>query len=269
MNTGYLQLGLADTPVKSFATGKLDYDRVVFLVNVSCRRLFACNVHRCSKPCHSQDAEPTSCPSSPSLVTHCPCGKRPLDSVAAPFFPPGTKLSRTACTDPIPTCESTCMKPHDGCTHSCNTKCHIGPCPPCSFVLVRPCRCGGTTREVRCFEDQAQTIAGAHGTPGNEILCDKPCGALRNCGSHQCGRVCCPLASLAGIKGKGRKKAVTIAEVVDQSGWHECDRVCGKVLRCGNHTCEERDHPGLCPPCLRSSFEEVGHLFCSSFTVSS
>jgi transcriptional repressor NF-X1 len=33
--------------------------------------------------------------------------------------------------------------------------------------------------------------------------------------------------------------------------------VCGKPLSCGNHRCEERDHRGPCPPCFRSSFEEV------------
>ena len=218
-------------------------------------RPFDCGIHHCEQRCHPPSPSPATCPRSPSLVTHCPCGKHILDSASAVYFPPNTSLVRQACTDPIPTCESTCMKTLLGCSHSCAAKCHTGPCPPCMISLVRPCRCGLTTRDVRCYQDQAR----AHGEMG-EILCDKPCPALRACGRHQCNRVCCPLASLAHIgKGKGKKRAA-VAEIeglADESGWHECDLVCGKLLTCGNHQCEEKDHRGLCPPCLRSSFEEM------------
>jgi transcriptional repressor NF-X1 len=121
---------------------------------------------------------------------------------------------------------------------------------------VRPCRCGSVTRTVRC----AAFTGGAAGDGG--ILCDKPCPALRACGRHRCNRVCCPLAALAGpAKGKGKKRAPAGApqqEADDDTGLHACDLVCGKTLGCGNHTCEERDHRGACPPCLRSSFDEVG-----------
>ena len=47
----------------------------------------------------------------------------------------------------------------------------------------------------------------------------------------------------------------------EPEGLHECDLICEKMLSCGNRRCEERDHRGGCPPCLRSSFEEVrGHV---------
>lgn len=142
------------------------------------------------------------------------------------------------------------MKPLSGCSHVCSSKCHTGPCPPCSIMLVRPCRCGATTKDVRCSDLQA----GLH----DEILCDRTCGALRACGRHQCNRICCPLASFGGglTKGKGKKRAI-VDEPMDVGGLHECDLVCGKMLACGNHRCEERDHKGVCPPCLRSTFEEV------------
>ena len=152
------------------------------------------------------------------------------------------------------------MKPLEGCEHVCSAKCHTGPCPPCSIMLVRPCRCGSTTREIRCSEDQARARARARGEtgPDTEILCERPCGALRACGRHQCTRICCPLASLASLaKGKGKKRAGADVALMDEEGWHVCDLVCGKPLSCGNHFCEERDHRGACPPCLRSSFEEV------------
>lgn len=216
-------------------------------------RLFDCGGHRCGKRCHPPSLKAASCPQSPSLITHCPCGKHALSLTESASFPSNTMFSRKSCQDPIPTCTSLCMKSLEGCSHVCSSRCHTGPCPPCSIMLVRPCRCGATTRDVRCSEEQVHE--------GSEILCDRPCGALRACGRHQCNRVCCPLASLAAAtKSKGKKKAGTVLEITalyDNAGWHECDLVCGKALACGNHRCEERDHRGVCPPCLRSSFEEV------------
>lgn len=94
----------------------------------------------------------------------------------------------------------------------------------------------------------------------NEILCDRPCAALRACGRHQCRRVCCPLAALANSGKKGRRRVAEDGLVVvgeEFGGLHECDLVCGKMLSCGNHKCEERDHKGPCRPCMRTSFEEV------------
>ncbi|KZT10350.1 uncharacterized protein LAESUDRAFT_644605 [Laetiporus sulphureus 93-53] len=220
-----------------------------------CGRPFDCGIHTCSKPCHPPSLTPEPCPRSPSLVTHCPCGKHVLKPSSSPFFPPGTLLMRTSCTDPIPTCESNCMKPLEGCSHACSARCHTGPCPPCRIMVVRPCRCGATTRDVPCFEDQAR----GRDDPGvEEIFCDRPCTALRACGKHRCNRLCCPLASLASAaKGKGKKKAEMESAIVDEAGWHECDLVCGKLLSCGNHHCEQRDHRGACPLCLRSSFDEM------------
>ena len=219
-----------------------------------CDRLFACGIHRCKKSCHPPSPTPVTCPNSPSVVTHCPCGKHTLDPSSAPHFPFGTKLPRIACTDPIPTCESICMKPLEGCDHACAVKCHTGPCPPCRIMLVRPCRCGATTRDIPCFEARS-TEEG-----GQEILCNRPCGALRACRRHQCTRLCCPLASVANAtkgKGKGKRYDVADGRIFDEAGWHECDLPCGKLLACGNHYCELRDHRGACPSCLRSSFEEL------------
>lgn len=208
-----------------------------------------CGIHNCTKPCHPPSAKPATCPRSPSVIDSCPCGKHQLVPTEAPFFPPSAKLIRTKCSDPIPLCTSICMKPLDSCSHVCSVPCHTGPCPSCIIKVVRPCRCGATNRDIQCYLHQAGTVG--------EILCDRTCPALRACGRHQCNRLCCPLASLASVtKGKGRRRANEGA-IADEEGWHVCDLVCGKPLTCGNHQCEERDHKGPCPPCLRSSFEEA------------
>jgi transcriptional repressor NF-X1 len=184
-------------------------------------------------------------------MTHCPCGKHALSSADISFFPSGTVLPRKTCSDPIPLCDSTCLKLLSDCGHVCSSKCHTGPCPPCSIMLVRPCRCGSTTKDVKC----STVNHGGH----EEHLCDRLCTALRACGRHQCGRACCPLASLASAaKRKGKKRGAVTEQVgINEMGLHECDLICDKMLGCGNHRCEERDHKGSCPPCLQSGFEEV------------
>ena len=110
---------------------------------------------------------------------------------------------------------------------------------------------------MACYEVHQNSSAGIE---EKEILCDKPCQAIRACGRHQCNRLCCPLASLAIKSGKkGKRRAIEDSQGIgeEQGGLHECDLVCGKMLSCGNHRCEEKDHKGACRPCLRSSFEEL------------
>lgn len=207
--------------------------------------MYDCSQHKCDRPCHPLTDEPSPCPMDPSRITSCPCGKVPVlsskDDVppSGPHFPP-----RLSCSAPVPTCTSPCSKELQ-CGHTCRSKCHKGPCPPCGITITQPCRCGLSAQSVIC----------AYQEVGADILCDRTCTALRACGRHQCNRVCCPMASLAMTKGKGKKRA--IADDPDIAGMHQCDLVCARTLSCRNHTCEERDHRGPCAPCLRSTFEEV------------
>ena len=162
-------------------------------------------------------------------------------------------------SSPIPTCDSVCSKPNPTCSHPCTAKCHVGPCPPCFVNILRPCRCGSTTKRLACYKAYKPSNSNISGTEEDEILCDKPCPALRACGRHQCRRICCPLASLANTGKKGRRRVAEDGAMgeFEHGGLHECDLVCGKMLPCGSHKCEERDHKGTCRPCMRSSFEEV------------
>ncbi|KAJ4489946.1 hypothetical protein J3R30DRAFT_3278404 [Lentinula aciculospora] len=218
-----------------------------------CGKPFDCGDHACMKSCHppSSDSQLGHCPMSPDRIFTCPCGKQPIATSSHSRV--GEFPARTHCTDPIPTCASTCLKPHSDCEHLCQAKCHISVvCPPCFVKVVRPCRCGSTIRTLQCGD--SRTLDKESGLfLEREILCDRPCMAMRACGKHQCNRICCPLASLA----KGKMKAVVSHPDADPIGFHQCDLVCGKMLNCGNHQCEERDHRGPCRPCLRSSFEEI------------
>ncbi|KIK58128.1 hypothetical protein GYMLUDRAFT_121780, partial [Collybiopsis luxurians FD-317 M1] len=232
-----------------------------------CGKSFDCGNHNCTKPCHppALDSRPGHCPESPDRITTCPCGKQSITSSSS-TPKPGEFPARARCTDPIPTCASTCLKSHSDCEHLCQSKCHTSlKCPPCSVSIVRPCRCGSTTRTLRCGDLRTNTIDPETGMVvlrEQEIFCSRPCPAMRSCRSHQCNRICCPLASLAGasLKSKGKKLIATTTATqfdADPEGLHVCDLVCGKMLSCGEHQCEERDHRGPCKPCLRSEFEEL------------
>ncbi|KAH7097552.1 hypothetical protein BKA62DRAFT_643194 [Auriculariales sp. MPI-PUGE-AT-0066] len=212
-----------------------------------CERPFLCGIHKCMKKCHPPSPLPLPCPKDPSLVTHCPCGKTKLGAM------------REKCTDPIPTCESTCAKDLTSCKHACASRCHLGDCPPCGIPVAIPCRCGETTRYIPCFEHQRNV------NQGTEVLCDKVCKNLRLCGRHECTRPCCPAHNLRPKAGKGKKKAQNLSSATAyddplesmETAWHTCEFLCGKPLTCGLHSCDESDHRGPCPPCLRSSFEEL------------
>lgn len=177
--------------------------------------------------CHPLSSTLSQCPFHPSAVTRCPCGKHLLQELF--------REQRTKCTDPVPTCASSCGKQLEGCSHRCLAQCHVGVCPPCTTPVAVSCRCASTSRYLPCQERQRDIVQ------GREVVeCDKVCGVLRLCGRHQCSRLCCPLAGV--MRGKGGKgKKVTQQALLDmefedvEKLWHQCDLVCGKMLGCGSH----------------------------------
>ncbi|KAF9487195.1 hypothetical protein BDN71DRAFT_1458737 [Pleurotus eryngii] len=230
----------------------------------TCAKVYLCGVHSCERACHPEHLDSSGreiCPYDPSVLRHCPCGKVELTSLSLPLLSPAFQsscLPRTSCSDPVPTCTSQCLK-NLPCSHQCQVPCHLRDCPPCQELVERSCRCGGTRKHIPCsqlYDPQTGVEL--------EVLCDKPCGAFRACGKHECKRICCPLAGFAMGQGKtkGRRRGVvnqgdTELDLAAIGGLHECDLICGKPLPCGNHKCEVRDHRGACPPCLRSSFNEI------------
>ena len=136
------------------------------------------------------------------------------------------------------------------CGHTCADKCHEGECKPCRVPITLPCRCGETKQTRSCSDHET----GADGD--KEILCKTVCKALRNCGKHQCNKLCCPLYFQAKSKSKKRLTPAEL-ELQDPAGFHACDVPCGKLLSCKQHTCERGCHRGACGRCLQSSFEEM------------
>ncbi|ODO11918.1 hypothetical protein I350_00702 [Cryptococcus amylolentus CBS 6273] len=206
----------------------------------SCERYYDCGKHKCQKTCHPHPVAALVCPHSPEIITHCPCGATPLSSL--PGFP------RPDCLAPVPTCKKRCPQSRP-CGHPCPKNCHTGECPPCHEEVMRTCRCGQSQLVVPCDILRERM---ANGT--GEVTCERVCKALRNCGRHECGRLCCPLWEQ--VKSQ-KKKRNDDNDIYTNDDLHQCHLTCGKMLSCGRHTCPKPDHKGPCGRCLQASYDEL------------
>ncbi|XP_067621719.1 protein shuttle craft-like isoform X2 [Eurosta solidaginis] len=186
--------------------------------------------YSCGKPCGKDltcgnhkcrdcchPGECRTCKLSPEEVTSCPCGKMPI--VAG---------QRKSCLDPIPVCEGVCGKTlrcgKPAHPHHCTSKCHLGNCPPCNKQTAVKCRCGHMDQLIKCRQLS---------TRADDARCKKRCVKKRSCGKHKCNQECC----------------------IDID--HICPLPCNYTLSCGKHKCDQPCHRGNCPPCYRSSFDEL------------
>ncbi|XP_076840931.1 LOW QUALITY PROTEIN: transcriptional repressor NF-X1 [Brachyhypopomus gauderio] len=148
-------------------------------------------------------------------------------------------------------CGDMCGKKRPGgtCSHPCNILCHPGPCPQCPAFINRSCVCGRMSKQVRCSQ------AGA-------LRCEQVCDALLNCTEHRCAQVChqgpcepCQLrvqqVCYCGVVHR-EVACGTDRDGFDGSGHFTCNKLCGKMLECGAHRCQQLCHRGRCPPCPRS-----------------
>lgn len=139
-------------------------------------------------------------------------------------------------------CGETCNKPLQPiCGHKCLLLCHPGPCPPCPKIVKSTCHCGkSAARPQRC---------------SNKLWsCGQKCGHKLSCGRHSCAQPChagpcspCPQYSTQTCM---CGKETMIRECAHPT-W-QCQQVCGKVLDCERHKCEEICHKGECGVCPRS-----------------
>lgn len=207
-----------------------------------CENLFDCGQHRCQKTCHTQDERPPHCPRSVDLISTCPCGKTKIGLLL--------ETPRKSCTDPIPRCGRQCEK-FLPCGHRCEQVCHSGDCPPCLRMVSIPCRCGRNTFESVCQSELA-----------DPPQCSRVCKATLNCGRHECGEICCSGEHKAAERLATKRKLKPLGQVarkVDDGiePEHICTRICGKSLKCRNHTCPELCHKGPCNSCKEAIFDDI------------
>lgn len=173
-----------------------------------CGRVLSCGNHRCSVVCH--DGVCPLCPRDVLVVVTCPCGSKPLESIA-------NAVPRRSCLDPVASCGGKCGHTLSCGRHSCRERCHEGDCAPCSQKVDAACRCRLTKRQVPC------ALVG-------DVRCTRLCGTSLSCGRHYCREQCCA--------DRGNPHAPS----------HYCPAICRKRLDCGHH-CDELCHRGPCPPC--------------------
>ena len=213
----------------------------VFRCASLCARPFDCGVHHCEQKCHPQDTEPAHCPRSPDVVSYCPCGKTSLKDIS--------NSERDTCEAPIPNCYKKCLKELN-CGHACQEICHAGQCRPCLMSVQIGCRCGRIQSSTICHQ--------GHEEPPQ---CMRACKATLNCGRHECGERCCPAERKATERQALKRKLRPLGapRVIDEGfeAEHICTRTCGRLLKCGNHTCPELCHKGPCGTCREAIFEDI------------
>ena len=215
------------------AAGESLWFEASFGCSTTCGRKFDCGHHSCEKGCHPQDERPAPCPWSPSLVSHCPCGKTALEEISSE--------PRHSCLEAIPHCDKACEKLLS-CGHLCVDKCHTGPCSPCRQIADITCRCGRTTTTSICTQ----------GSDAPPPQCFRVCRAQLNCGRHECGEHCCPGERKAAERRRQKRSANGEFEAE-----HICLQACGRLLKCGKHTCRQLCHRGPCASCLEAVFDEI------------
>ncbi|CRL27693.1 Zinc finger, NF-X1-type [Penicillium camemberti] len=206
----------------------------------SCNRPFDCGKHSCQKNCHPQDPHPAHCPQSPDVIVDCACGKTPLSEI--PGYTP-----RTSCEDPILNCSKPCGKTLP-CGHPCEKLCHVGSCGACLRNVHIKCNCGRTNNLTICHQGQNEPPQ-----------CPRTCKATLHCGRHTCTERCCPGEQRANERQAARRKLRPHLRPADEDieAEHICTRVCGRMLKCGRHTCPELCHKGACNTCREAVFEEI------------
>lgn len=211
-----LQECYCGTTVREVPCDKKNFGVKNFECGNKCPKKLDCDHHPCLKNCHAGTCG--QCSLDPNSVTHCPCGKMPLES----------NIIRKSCLDPVPTCGEICAKPlscgQPGSPHVCKSICHEGSCPPCELTTSVRCRCGYMDQEIPCKDLTAKA---------DDARCQKKCHKRRSCGKHRCNQFCCIELD------------------------HLCPLPCNHMLTCGKHRCEELCHTGHCKPCWRTSFEEL------------
>uniref|UniRef100_A0A1I8FSA0 R3H domain-containing protein n=1 Tax=Macrostomum lignano TaxID=282301 RepID=A0A1I8FSA0_9PLAT len=161
------------------------------------------------------------------------------------------------------TCGQLCGKRRgELCEHPCNLPCHPGPCPPCQAFVTRRCYCGRVERRCQCCES---------------VRCGQPCDKQLDCGQHTCAELChqgdCPpcdkMFTVTCHCGKSEATQRPCADYHRRGGaTFACQRVCGRQLGCGLHTCQLTCHPGACTACPRSP-ELAGTCPCGRATLMS
>ncbi|KAI3455104.1 hypothetical protein Pfo_011767 [Paulownia fortunei] len=193
--------------------------------------------HVCVLQCH-----PGPCPPCKAFAPprRCPCGK---------------KVITKRCSDrkSVLTCGQRCDKLLDCGRHHCERVCHVGPCDPCQVLVNASCFCKKTVEVVLCGD---MVVKGEVKVEDGVFSCSLTCAKKLNCSNHVCHEIChpgpCGECELLPSKIKTCCCGKTSLNDERQSCLDPiptCSQICGKILPCGLHSCQDVCHSGVCPPC--------------------
>lgn len=245
----------------------------------TCDRQLNCGKHFCKAVCHAGSCE--KCEETVQQDCYGGHEKREVACGSSEDFAQSYS------------CGKICSKVLDCSNHTCETKCHPGPCVSCPDLPanVTHCPCGAKplselSQDPRtsCLDpvptcDNICNKELACGPEGNHHRCKQvchtgPCGSCDGetevtcrCGAMEKQFKCSELPQFTEENGMylcdkrcnkrkscGRHKCGQNCCVKTE---HPCEMICGRKLSCGLHQCEEPCHKGNCPPCLMASFEEL------------
>ncbi|XP_021938982.1 NF-X1-type zinc finger protein NFXL1 isoform X3 [Zootermopsis nevadensis] len=190
-----------------------------------CGRTLQCGNHKCTSVCHRGPCYP--CPLTAEIKCHCgltvltvPCGRKkqtrpPRCSKPCSGLGPSLISARRI----KPNCHHPSREPH---------RCHFGDCPPCQQVcgmLLDPCKhkCPAPCHSavwVKVEEDQKKPVG-----PWDKV---QPQVELKALPCPRC-KVPVPVMCLGSHE--------TLDWPCYVANPTSCERECGRMLMCGNHTC--------------------------------
>ncbi|CAI9753586.1 unnamed protein product [Fraxinus pennsylvanica] len=193
--------------------------------------------HVCVLQCH-----PGPCPPCKAFAPphRCPCEK---------------KVITTRCSDrkSVLTCGQMCDKLLECGRHHCERVCHVGPCDPCQVLINAACFCKKKIEVVLCGD---MVVKGELKVEDGVFSCGSICEKMLDCGNHVCPEIChlgpCGECELSPSKIKTCCCGKTSLKEGRQSCLDmipTCPQICGKILPCGLHSCQDVCHSGVCPPC--------------------
>mmetsp|Transcript_15546 Transcript_15546/g.32905 ORF Transcript_15546/g.32905 Transcript_15546/m.32905 type:complete len:651 (+) Transcript_15546:139-2091(+) len=212
-----------------------------------CERNRGCS-HPCPELCHPGPCPP--CGAVGAAPGACHCGRESRGAMRC-----GAPLT-WSCGEP-------CGRALSCGRHACSSRCHSGPCPPCTATSTQRCHCGAEEREGDC----GQFAFG----------CGKTCGQPLSCGEHACERPChagecgpCPREpSVWGDScGCGRmancQSEAMAARLCRWVGKRQhctdplplCSSLCGRRHEGCGHLCRQRCHEGPCDDCKGNMLRE-------------
>lgn len=137
-----------------------------------CGRELNCGKHFCANPCHSGPCAPCE----KIEVLPCFCGAQ--------------TEARVCSTAKGYTCGGRCPKKLSCGVHSCDRRCHDGPCPECERSPKKVHRCPCTKTPLWQLHSMNADLPARTSCIDPIPTCDQVCGAPLGCLEHYCQRTC-------------------------------------------------------------------------------